>query len=413
MDGLDRNIQNKISRLLKNFPVLVILGVRQCGKSTISKMVGKDWSYYDLEKSSHFDLIDNDPSLFFKENSENVIIDEAQLNPKIFSTLRSVVDEDRERNGRFILTGSSSFELIKNISESLAGRVSIVELSTLKMNEFESESLSSFFDIFNSKLSLVNLDSLKILTSTKDIKKIKKYLLKGGYPQPVLKDNEDYHLDWMENYFSTYINRDMRALFPKIDLLKYQRVIKMLSSLSGTIVNKAEVARSVESSEKAIRDYMQIISGTFFWRELPAFKTSKIKTTISSPKGHYRDSGLLFYLQNIFTSSDLDVYPKLGNAFESFVVEEVIRGVECTKARNLKSYHFRTKAGGEIDLILEGSFGLLPIEIKYNSNTTKNQLTSMIQFIEKHDLPFGIVLNNCEKPSLITERIIQIPVGCL
>lgn len=413
MDGLKRNVESKINRLLENFPVLVILGVRQCGKSTISKMIGKDWSYYDLEKSSHFDLIDNDPILFFKENPKGVIIDEAQLNPKIFSTLRSVIDENRELNGRFILTGSSSFELMKNISESLAGRVSIVELSTLKMNEFESEELSSFFDIFNSKLSLDNLDSLKKLTSTKNIKQIKKYLLKGGYPQPVLKDNEDYHLDWMENYFSTYVNRDMRSLFPKIDLLKYQRVIKMLSSLSGTIVNKAEIARSVESSEKAVRDYMQIISGTFFWRELPAFKTSKVKTTISSPKGHYRDSGLLFYLQNIFTPSDLSVYPKLGNAFESFVVEEVIRGVESTKARNLKTYHFRTKAGGEIDLILEGSFGLLPIEVKYHSNTTKKQITSMIQFIEKHELPFGIVLNNCDSPSMITGNIIQVPVGCL
>jgi predicted AAA+ superfamily ATPase len=413
MDGLRRNVEHKINRLMSSFPVLVILGVRQCGKSTISRMVGKEWSYYDLEKSSHYDLIDNDPLLFFSENAEKVIIDEAQLNPKIFSTLRSVVDQDRERNGRFILTGSSSFELVQNISESLAGRVAIIELSTLKMNEFESEELSSFFDIFNSKVDIKDLEKLKKLQSSKDISKIKRYLLKGGYPQPVIKNDEDFHLDWMENYFSTYINRDMRALFPKLDLIKYQRVIKMLSSLSGTIVNKAEIARSVESSEKSIRDYMQIISGTFFWRELPSFKTSKIKTTISSPKGHYRDSGLLFFLQNIFSSTDLEVYPKLGNAFESFVVEEVIRGVEATKARNLKTYHFRTKAGGEIDLVLEGSFGLIPIEVKYQSNTTKRQLTSMIQFIDKHELPFGIVLNNCEKPSLISENIIQIPVGCL
>ncbi len=413
MDGLKRNVEHKIKRLMASFPVLVILGVRQCGKSTISKMIGKGWSYYDLEKSSHYDLIENDPLLFFTENSDKVIIDEAQLNPKIFSTLRSVIDQNRERNGRFILTGSSSFELIKNISESLAGRVAIIELSTLKMNEFESEKLSSFFDIFNSKIELRDLDKLKKLQSSKDISIIKKYLLKGGYPQPVLKNDEDFHLDWMENYFSTYINRDMRALFPKIDLLKYQRVITMLSSLSGTIVNKAEIARSVESSEKSIRDYMQIISGTFFWRELPSFKTNKVKTTISSPKGHYRDSGLLFFLQNIFTLTDLEVYPKLGNVFESFVVEEVIKGVEATKARNLKNYHFRTKAGGEIDLLLEGSFGLLPIEVKYQSNTTKKQLTSMIQFIEKHELPFGIVLNNCERPSLITDNIIQIPVGCL
>jgi predicted AAA+ superfamily ATPase len=414
MDGLERNIQQKINRLLENFPIVAILGVRQCGKSTISRTLGVDWKYFDLERPAHFEQINNDPFLFFKENTNHIIIDEAQIAPNMFPILRSIVDEDRNKNGRFIITGSSSFELIKNISESLAGRIAIVELSTLKMNELQSEKLSSFYNIFEKKISLVDLQNLKKLKSTKSIVDIKHYLLKGGYPQPVIKNDNDFHLDWMENYFNTYINRDMRSLFPKMDLLKYQRVIKMLSSLSGTIINKSEVARSAETSEKSVRDYLQIISGTFFWRELPAFKTSKTKTTISSPKGHYRDSGLLFYLQNVFTTEELSLYPKLGNAFESFVVEEVLRGIEVTKARNLNAYHFRTKAGAEIDLILEGSFGLVPIEIKYQSNTTKKQLHSMIDFIQKHEeVPYGIVLNNCEEPSLITENIIQIPVGCI
>ena len=217
----------------------------------------------------------------------------------------------------------------------------------------------------------------------------------------------------MENYFNTYINRDIRSLFPRIDIIKYQRVIKMLSSISGTIVNKSELARSAETSEKSIRDYLQIISGTFFWRELPAFKTSKIKTITSLPKGHFRDSGLLLFLQNIFTPEALEFYPKLGNVFESFVVEELIRGVQSVAARNLNYYHFRTKAGGEMDLILEGSFGLLPIEIKYQSNTTKKQLTSMINFIELHQLPYGLVVNNCESPAMITDNIMQIPIACL
>jgi len=413
MDTLNRNISKKINRLLSNFPILVILGARQCGKSTLAKELGEGWRYYDLEIASHFALIDNDLTLFFKENSDKIIIDEAQHMPKLFNTLRAVVDEDREQNGRFILTGSASFELMKNISESLAGRVAIVELSTLKMNEFLKEELSPFFDIFNKKIDTSDLISLKNLKKTKSILDIKKFLLKGGYPQPVIKGGADYFLDWMENYFNTYINRDMRTLFPKMDILKYRRVIKMLSSLSGTIINKSEIGRSVESSEKSIRDYLQIISGTFFWRELPAYKTSKIKTTIASPKGHYRDSGLLFFLQNIFTQDDLELYPKLGNVFESFVVEEIIRGIDCTQARNVSYSHFRTKGGGEIDLIAEGSFGLIPIEVKYQSNTVKRQLTAMLNFIEKHQLPFGIVINNCDHPSLITENIMQIPVGGL
>jgi hypothetical protein len=413
MDAFKRNLQRRIEQLSANFPIIVILGVRQCGKSTLAKTVGCDWKYYDLENLNHLERIQNDPVLFFKENSEHVIVDEAQIYPQLFATLRGVIDERREDNGRFILTGSASFELMKNVSESLAGRVAIIELEPMKMNELEGEPLSAFFSLFEKRLSRDDLDQLKSLKPARTIKDVNHYLLKGGYPQPVLRADSDFFLDWMENYFNTYINRDMRSLFPRIDIIKYQRVIKMLSSISGTIVNKSELARSAESSEKSIRDYLQIISGTFFWRELPAFKTSKIKTTTSLPKGHFRDSGLLLFLQNIFTPETLEFYPKLGNVFESFVVEELIRGVQAVAARNLKYYHFRTKAGGEIDLILEGSFGLLPIEIKYQSNTTKRQLTSMINFIELHELPYGVIVNNCESPSMITENIMQIPIACL
>lgn len=413
MDALGRNLRTRIAQLSANFPILVILGVRQCGKSTLAKTVGSDWKYYDLENLNHLERISSDPVLFFKENSDHVIIDEAQTYPGLFATLRGVVDEQRENNGRFILTGSASFELMKNVSESLAGRVAIIELEPMKMNELESEPLSAFFSLFEKHLSRDDLDELRSLKSSRTIKDINHYLLKGGYPQPVLRADSDFFLDWMENYFNTYINRDMRSLFPRIDIIKYQRVIKMLSSISGTIVNKSELARSAETSEKSIRDYLQIISGTFFWRELPAFKTSKIKTTTSLPKGHFRDSGLLLFLQNILTPEALEFYPKLGNVFESFVVEELIRGVQAVAARNLNYYHFRTKAGGEIDLVLEGSFGLLPIEIKYQSNTTKKQLTSMINFIELHQLPYGLVVNNCESPAMIAENIMQIPIACL
>ena len=413
MDIISRNLRPKITRLLKEFPAVAILGVRQCGKSVLSQMAGKGWKYMDMEKTEHREKLSSDPQLFFKENPSKIIIDEVQNCPELFPVLRSIIDERREQNKRFILTGSSSFELNKNISESLAGRVAMVECAPLKMNEFLKEELSEFYEIFEKKLSKKDLNQLKKIRPSKNIQQIKHALLKGGYPQPLLRDKEEYHLDWMENYFNTYITRDMRALFPSIDILKYQRVIKMLSSLSGTIVNKSEIARSVETSEKAVRDYLQIISGTFFWRELPAYKSKKFKTSLSSPKGHYRDSGLLFYLQKIFSQEELDFYPRLGNAYESFVVEELIRGVQAKNARGILAWHFRTKSGEEIDLILEGSFGLLPVEIKYRSYTTKQEVKAMEKFIVRHKLPYGIVINNSDSPSLISENILQIPAGCL
>ena len=413
MDGKKRNLENKILQLLESFPCVVILGVRQCGKSTLVKNKFPDWHYFDLENINHFTRIDDDPILFFNEYPEKVIIDEAQQSPKLFSCLRGIIDADRNKKGRFILTGSASFNLIQNISESLAGRVGIIELSTFKMNEFLEKPLPPFYKIFESKISNLTKEYLKQLKPDKDIKTIKRFLLKGGYPEPVLSKNDTFFKDWMQNYFQTYITRDLRAIHPKLDFIKYRRVVLMLSSLSGTIINKTDISRSIESSEKTVRDYVDIINGTYFWRSLPAFASSKIKTTIKLPKGHFRDCGLAFYLQNIYTNKDLENFSRLGSFFENFIVEEIIKGIDAVNAYNVDLFHFRTKAGGEIDLLLQGSFGLLPIEIKYNSITPKKKLSSMINFIDKYDLPLGIVVNNSTEIQMITDKIIQIPVGVI
>lgn len=413
MDGKKRNIQQKISELLLQFPIVVILGTRQCGKSTIAQIVGKNWKYYDLENYQDFDRIHEDPALFFKENSNHIIIDEAQKSPRLFETLRGVVDKDRQKKGRFILTGSASFELIKNVSESLAGRVATVELSPFTINEFEEISQSAFFQIFNKQLEVQDLTLLKQLPLRFDHNIIKKYFLKGGYPEPVISGDDRFHANWMQNYFDQYINRDIRSLFPGLDIVKYRRVLAMLSTVSGTIINKAEIARSVEVGEKTVNEYLDIIAGTYFWRSLQPFHTPHIKTIQKLPKGHFVDSGIALYLQNIFTMDQLDNLPTLGRYFESFIAEEIIRGAQATNAVNLQISHLRTKAGGEIDLILQGSFGLLPIEIKYGSSTSKLKLKFMQSFIEAHKLPFGIVINNSDRIEMISEKIIQIPAGAL
>jgi len=120
MDGIARNSEGEINRLLATSPAAAVLGVRQCGKSTLSRMVGKDWKYYDLEHSAHFEIINSAPQLFLRDNSDKIIIDEAQLSSKLFKALRVVIDQGRNRNGRSIITGSASFELLKNISETRA-----------------------------------------------------------------------------------------------------------------------------------------------------------------------------------------------------------------------------------------------------------------------------------------------------
>jgi uncharacterized protein len=413
MTGQRRNIEKKVDELLGFFPVVIILGVRQCGKTTLAKVLRPQWRYFDLERAKDFDFINRDFDFFIKEHPHSIVIDEAQRFPALFQELRGVIDRDRRRKNRFLLTGSSSLELIKRVSESLAGRVGLAELGTFKTNEIYGLDLPEFYKIFNGKLSRATIDYLKTLSPIITHDQLMETFLKGGYPEPVLEKNERFHETWMENYLQTYVQRDIRTLFPRLDLVKYQRFVAMLSALNGTIINRSQVGRSLDISEKSVRDYLQIIEGSYIWRNIPSYETSLSKSVVKMPKGYFRDSGLANFIQRINTRSQLLDHPNVGAGFEGFITEEIIKGVQALNITNWQYYYFRTKNGAEIDLILEGPFGILPIEIKLGSTIKQQQLQTLKNFVHSHDLPLGLVINNSEKVELVADKIVQVPAGCV
>ena len=409
MADLKRNDIVKINQLLEIFPVILILGVRQCGKTTLAKQARPQWKYFDLENISDFDFISNDLDFFFKEYQTSVIIDEAQEYPLIFKQLRGVIDAERSLKNRFILTGSSSPELIKHASDSLAGRLGIIELGTLKRNELKQKELPCFYQILNEKISLHSLEALKKLKTTAEDQDIINDFLVGGYPEPVIADNPSFFQIWMNNYFQLYINRDLKKLFPRIDAIRYRRFISTLSELSGTIINKAQLGRSIDTNEVTIRDYLDIADKTFIWRIIPSYEKAKTKSLVKMPKGIIRDTGLIHFLANINNREALIRSPNIGQNFESYIIEELIKGMHSSNAVNCAYYYYRTKHGSEIDLILKGSFGTLPIEIKFGMSTKAKQLSSLTKFINDNSIPFGIVINNANEVRMLNEKIIQIP----
>lgn len=411
MSAINRNLTTKLNHLLTLFPVVLLIGARQTGKTTLSKQLRPEWRYFDLENAADYDFITRDYDFFFREYPCDLIIDEAQEDPELFRQLRGVIDAQRERKGRFILTGSSSPTLLQRASDSLAGRIAIVEIGTLKMNEVWQQPLPPFYDIFTQPLSATTLTFLQTLTVT--IPDVLPLFLRGGYPEPVLSQDAYAFSAWMENYYQTYINRDIQRLFPRLDSIRYRRFIRMLAALSGTIINKAQLGRSIDVSETTIRDYLEIADKTFVWRTLPAFENSKSKSALKMPKGILRDSGLTHYLAGIETREALLRSPQVGQNFEAFIIEEIIKGIQATRVTRWEYAYFRSKNGAEVDLILDGSFGTLPIEIKLGHTTTLKQLTALQQFVAAHDLPFGIVVNNASEVRLLTDKIIQIPAGCL
>lgn len=187
----------------------------------------------------------------------------------------------------------------------------------------------------------------------------------------------------------------------------------MLGKLSGTIINKANIARNTEVSESTIKEYLKIAEGTFLWRQLPSYEKNITKTIVKMPKGFIRDSGLLHYFLKINSLEDLYSDPTVGNSFESFVIETIIKRLQATTATNWQAYYYRTRNGAEIDLILDGPFGILPIEIKYGKTINFNQLKTLTDFVKTHKLSFGLLINQSEKPEWISHEIFQLPVGWL
>ena len=337
-----------------------------------------------------------------------MILDEAQRYPPIFNSLRGVIDSSRDQKGRFLITGSSQPSLIAQITESLAGRIATVPLSPLKASEFTRRSLSPFFELFEAPLSK---DRTSLLWPVHDATPYHTLWLKGGFPEPLL--TPELHSAWMDQFYTTYVYRDIGTLFPRLDKVNFKRFFRILGDLSGTILNKSNIGRSIESNESTIRDYFDIADGTFVWKRLPSYEKSQTKSLVKMPKGYLRDSGIRHYLLNIHKYDQLLSHPQVGTSFESFIIEEILRGIECTNATHTQAYYYRTRNGAEIDLILEGSFGILPIEIKHGLTTRSQDLHTLRQFIQENKLPFGLIISQNPKVQWLTPEILHVPMGCL
>lgn len=404
-----RYCSHLLNELLELFPCVALIGVRQCGKTTLLNQLPDNWKILDLEKASDFDLVNHDPDLFLRLNPDKVALDESQLLPALFPALRVAIDSKRNTSGRYIITGSSSPELIKSISESLAGRIAIIELAPLTISEAYELQQPAFYKLISKRCSLKDLLTL---TPEKTIQDISQYWLHGGYPEPWVKNKPRFRKLWLQNYLQTYIERDILRLFPNLNREKYRLFIQMLGQISGNIINYSNVARTLGISQPTAREYFQIAHSTFVWRHIPAYEKNVTKRIIKHPKGYLRDTGLLHFILHLQNIDMLLTHPQMGASWESMVIENILRELNSLGV-HYDYYHYRTGAGAEIDLILEGEFGLLPIEIKYNQRINQRSLRALKDFIEEHNCDYGIVINNNEQVRQYDDNIIGIPFACL
>lgn len=336
----------EIKKKILNNPITAILGARQCGKTTIAKQF-KLAEHYDLEKPQDLAALEN-PWQLFNGRSGVILIDEIQRRPDLFPVLRALVDENAKL--KFLISGSASKELIRQSSETLAGRISYFELSGFNLNELKKDA---------------------------KFKSYNPYWLKGGFPRAYLARNNDVAFEWLSDYITTFLEKDIANLGINISGATLRRFWTMLAHYNGQILNYSELSSNFGISDTTVRRYIEILEGTFMISCLLPWFANIGKRQVKSPKLYFTDTGIFHSLLSITSQKSLLSHPKLGASWETLVLREI---------KNLKSnyrvYFWHTLSGAEIDFILEHNGVLIGVEAKYTdtpkvTSSMKNALVDL------------------------------------
>ena len=334
---IPRQATSTLTRLAKGFPVIALTGPRQSGKTTLAKHVFPNKAYVSLENPEELEFAQKDPKRFLARFKEGAILDEVQRCPSLLSWIQGLVDE-RSRMGDFVLTGSSQFELVAGITQSLAGRVGRVELLPLSIQE------------------LAQAHQLPSQLNT--------CLLQGGYPS--IYDRQVSPQDWFSNYIATYIERDVRQLIAVRDLTLFQRFVKMCAARSGQILNLAALGADCGLSASTAREWLSVLEASYLVTRIQPYYQNFGKRLVKTPKLYFLDVGLMAWLIGIRDTVTLDTHVSRGALFETFVVSELIKR-QYNQGQNADLYFWRDSAGNEIDLLFDTPQGLQAIEIKSGS----------------------------------------------
>ncbi len=330
---------DRLHALARQFPAVLILGARQVGKTTLARQAFANHSYLDLEDPATRALFAEDARFQLDaRRGQGLVLDEAQRLPVLFDALRGAIDAERQQMGRFVILGSAQPTLVRQVAESLAGRVGILELSPLTMREISAGPA---------------LDT--------DLQRL---WLCGGFPDALGAAARGGHFrDWWEAYLRTYVERDLPAMGIGADPLLMRRLLTMLAHAQGGMANLNQWAAALGCTQPTVARYVNILEQSFLLRRLPPYYRNVGKRLVKSPKLYLRDTGLLHHLLNIDSLAVLDSHPIRGASWETLVLEDLLRR-EALAHPHSAAHFWRTAGGAEVDLLLERSGTLHAVEIK-------------------------------------------------
>jgi len=399
-----RSIEQVINEYKEQFPILLLTGPRQVGKSTLFKeLFREEYKYFSLDDPILKEQIINDPRLFLKNNPEKLIIDEIQYAPSIFPYLKMKVDENRE-DGMYLMTGSQAFVLMKNVSETLAGRVGILELQGISLREQ--------FNIEFNKPFIPNEEYIsereKNMTEYTDLWQ---RIHRGYMPELVFNDKKKWEF-FYSSYVQTYIERDVRDLINISDESKFLKFMISLASRSGELLNYGAVANEVGVSNETVKRWVSVLRTSRIIYLMEPYFNNHLKRVIKTPKIYFMDVGLLAYLTKWPTPETLANGAKAGNIFETFVVSEIIKSYLNAGIINPPIYFYRDKDKKEIDLIIEEAEKIYPIEIKMSASPDKEMAKNFSVLKGKIDkeIGTGIIICQYDNKVYLSEDILVLPI---
>lgn len=314
-----RSLLEAIRVRLAESPVVALLGARQVGKTTLAEQVAADWPgptvVFDLEKANVLEALRTAPAELLSEREGLVIVDEVQRLPELLGVLRPLCD-DRNRKAVFLLLGSASWELVKGVSETLAGRIQFVDVAGFSLSEVGVEQQDRLW-------------------------------LRGGFPRAFLAETTAAWERWMESFTRTFLERDIPGLGSQVAPASLGRFWRMLAHFHGQTWNAAELARSMDVSATAVNRYRDLLAGTFMVRVLPPWFENLGKRLVKSPKIYLRDSGILHHLLGLGELLELRTHPRYGASWEGFALEQAL-----VAHGERDAYFFGTQRGAELDLLL-------------------------------------------------------------
>lgn len=342
-----RILSKKLLQSAKRFPVVAVTGPRQAGKTTLARTVFPKKPYASLEEPDTREFALSDPRGFLSQYPHGAVFDEVQRAPELFSYLQSVVDE-KNKAGMFILTGSQQLLMMENLSQTLAGRVHILHLLPLSLEELQAR--------------------------PSEPRTLEGWLFKGMYPR--LHDKKIPPLDWYPAYLQTYLERDVRRIKNIGDLGTFHRFLKMCAARTGQLVNLSSLAQDCGITHNTAKAWIRVLEASFIVHLLQPHHMNFKKRLVKMPKLYFYDTGLSCSLLGIENEKQILTHPLRGNLFETAVVGEVLK-----QRHNLglppNLYFWRDKTGNEMDLILEKGPLLIPVEIKSSQTLTEDSFRNL------------------------------------